>query len=68
MSLKLDQVQESDCEVKMHGDDNSKEGADEECDGKVDVRALALSLQTVKTVEDVGGILKDKGDLPLQVF
>ena len=68
MSLKLDQVQESDCEVKMHGDDNSKEGADEECDGKVDVRALALRLQTVKTVEDVEEILKDKGDLPLQVF
>ncbi|TKY63152.1 Pentatricopeptide repeat-containing protein [Spatholobus suberectus] len=63
-SLNLDHVQDSDRERKMRGDHNGKE----ECDGKVDVRALALRLQTAKTVEDVEEILKDKGDLPLQVF
>ncbi|RDX78444.1 Pentatricopeptide repeat-containing protein, partial [Mucuna pruriens] len=65
-SLNLDQVQGS--EIKMHGDDNSREDDVQKCDGKVDVRALALRLQTAKTVEDVEEILKDKGNLPLQVF
>ncbi|XP_047340819.1 protein LOW PHOTOSYNTHETIC EFFICIENCY 1, chloroplastic-like [Impatiens glandulifera] len=36
--------------------------------GKVDVRLLARSLESAKTVEDVEAILKDKGDLPLQVY
>nr|KYP50227.1 Pentatricopeptide repeat-containing protein At3g46610 family [Cajanus cajan] len=67
-SLNLDQVQDSDCEQKLHADHSSKEGGKEECDGKVDVRALALRLRTAKTVEDVEEILEDKGDLPLQVF
>ncbi|TQD99542.1 hypothetical protein C1H46_014878 [Malus baccata] len=35
---------------------------------KIDVRALALSLQFAKTADDVEEVLKDKGDLPLQVF
>ncbi|XP_027345770.1 pentatricopeptide repeat-containing protein At3g46610-like [Abrus precatorius] len=67
-SLNLNQVQDNDYEQKVHGDDNSEEDAEEECDGKIDVRALAMRLQTVKTVEDMEQILKDKGDLPLQVF
>ncbi|KAK7395745.1 hypothetical protein VNO78_16312 [Psophocarpus tetragonolobus] len=67
-SLNLDLVQDSQCEVKMCGDDKSKKGGKEGCDGKVDVKALALRLQTAKTVEDVEEILKDKGELPLQVF
>ncbi|KAL2320217.1 hypothetical protein Fmac_029186 [Flemingia macrophylla] len=67
-SLNLDHVKDSDCEQEMHGDHNNKEGGKEECDGKVDVRALALQLQTAKTVEDMQEILEDKGDLPLQVF
>ncbi|XP_014502126.1 pentatricopeptide repeat-containing protein At3g46610-like [Vigna radiata var. radiata] len=66
--LHLAQVQESDCEPKMGVGDNRKEGGKEESDGKVDVRALALRLQTAKTVDDVEEILVDKRDLPLQVF
>ncbi|XP_062105568.1 protein LOW PHOTOSYNTHETIC EFFICIENCY 1, chloroplastic [Humulus lupulus] len=36
--------------------------------GKVDVRELALSLQLAKTADDVDEVLKDKGELPLQVY
>ncbi|KAK7311094.1 hypothetical protein RJT34_08994 [Clitoria ternatea] len=66
----LDGVEDDDdCEEKMNGDDNSKEDEKlDECDGKVDVRALGMRLQTAKTVGDVEEILKDKGDLPLKVF
>lgn len=35
---------------------------------RVDVRALALSLRFAKTVDDVEEVLKDKGELPLQVY
>ncbi|XP_061341862.1 protein LOW PHOTOSYNTHETIC EFFICIENCY 1, chloroplastic-like [Gastrolobium bilobum] len=68
-SLNLDQVQDSYSEHKMLGDDdNRKEDEEEEYSSKLDVRALAMSLQTAKTVEDVEEILKDKGNLPLQVY
>ncbi|KAJ1399573.1 Tetratricopeptide-like helical domain superfamily [Sesbania bispinosa] len=63
-----DEVQDSYCEEKMHGDDNSEEDVKEESEDKVDVRALFMSLETAKTVEDVEEILKDMGDLPLQVY
>ncbi|PQQ12599.1 pentatricopeptide repeat-containing protein [Prunus yedoensis var. nudiflora] len=40
----------------------------EQKNDKIDVRELALSLQFAKTADDVEVVLKDKGDLPLQVF
>ncbi|KAK7338507.1 hypothetical protein VNO77_19119 [Canavalia gladiata] len=66
-SLNLDEVQDSDCKQKLLVE-SSEEDGEEECGGKIDVRALAMRLQTAKTVEDVEEILKDKGDLPPQVF
>lgn len=35
---------------------------------RIDVRALALSLQFARTANDVEEVLKDKGELPLQVY
>lgn len=35
---------------------------------RVDVRALALSLHSATTAEDVDEVLRDKGELPLQVY
>ena len=67
-SSNSDQSQDINCEEKMHGDDDGEEDDEEENDSKVDVRALAMSLQSAKTVEDVEEILKDKGDLPPQVY
>lgn len=64
----LDRVQESCDERKMHGDNDGEEGEKEEYDGKVDVRALANSLQSAKSVKDVEEVLKDKGELPLKVY
>ncbi|XP_058736721.1 protein LOW PHOTOSYNTHETIC EFFICIENCY 1, chloroplastic-like [Vicia villosa] len=55
-------------ELKSNGDDDVEEGEKEEYDGKIDVRELTISLQSAKTVEDVEEVLKDKGDLPLQVY
>ncbi|KAL5057322.1 hypothetical protein RYX36_028926 [Vicia faba] len=59
-------------EQKLNGgddnDDDVEEGEMKEFDVKIDVRELAISLQSAKTVEDVEEILKDKGDLPLQVY
>ncbi|XP_068667194.1 protein LOW PHOTOSYNTHETIC EFFICIENCY 1, chloroplastic-like [Aristolochia californica] len=40
----------------------------EESSSRVDVRALAMNLQFVKTVEDVEEVLKDFEELPLPVF
>ncbi|GAU28999.1 hypothetical protein TSUD_165170 [Trifolium subterraneum] len=70
-SLNSDRVEESYDEDKMNGgddDDGVEEGEIEEYDGKIDVRELGNSLQNVKTVKDVEKVLKDKGDLPLQVY
>lgn len=52
---------------------NKGEDVPEEEDGKgesdrIDVRALAWSLRLAKTADDVEDILKDKGELPLQVY
>lgn len=72
LSLDLDRVEESYDENKVVGDDDGdgdgEEGEKEEYDGRVDVRELANSLQSAKNVKDVEEVLKDKGDLPLQVF
>ncbi len=45
-----------------------EEGHGEEKSTKLDVRSLASSLQFARTVDDVEEVLKDKGDLPSQVF
>ncbi|XP_023531416.1 pentatricopeptide repeat-containing protein At3g46610-like [Cucurbita pepo subsp. pepo] len=47
-----------------------EEGIEGEGDGdvKVDVRALAGRLELARTVDDVEEVLKDVGELPLQVF
>lgn len=49
-------------------DATSRGGNWEQKNENVDVRALALSLQFAKTADDVEEVLKDKGNLPLQVF
>ncbi|KZV15158.1 pentatricopeptide repeat-containing protein-like [Dorcoceras hygrometricum] len=41
---------------------------DDENNARIDVRALAWTLQSAKDADDVGKILKDKGELPLQVY
>ncbi|KAM6573280.1 hypothetical protein CsatA_017360 [Cannabis sativa] len=43
-------------------------GSEGENGGKVNVRELGLSLGLAKTADDVDEILKDKGELPLQVY
>jgi pentatricopeptide repeat protein len=55
-------------------DDNEKRGdgdpesGEEEKNAKVDVRSLAWSLRFARTADDVEEVLKDKGELPLQVY
>ncbi|KAE8021409.1 hypothetical protein FH972_007302 [Carpinus fangiana] len=55
-------------------DDNDKRGdgdpesGEEEKSTKVDVRSLAWSLRFARTADDVEEVLKDKGELPLQVY
>lgn len=51
-------------------DDNveSTEKHGEEKSSKVDVRSLAWSLRFARTADDVEEVLKDKGELPLQVY
>lgn len=41
---------------------------DDENNARVDVRALAWTLHSAKDADDVEKILKDKGELPLQVY
>ncbi|KAI9120623.1 hypothetical protein K1719_007656 [Acacia pycnantha] len=57
--LNLDEVQDSNYEQQKQA---------EEDDSKIDVRALAFSLQSAKTVDEMEEILKDKGELPPQVY
>lgn len=72
LSSDLDRVEESYDEQKVLGvgddDGDGEEGEKEVYDDKVDVRELANSLQSAKNVKDMEEVLKDKGDLPLQVF
>ncbi|EXC31403.1 hypothetical protein L484_017686 [Morus notabilis] len=55
-------------ENKVIEDVGSEEKSREEKGGKVDVRELASSLRFAKTADDVDEVLKDKGELPPQVF
>ncbi|KAK4804917.1 hypothetical protein SAY86_004734 [Trapa natans] len=56
------------------GDDKGEEEkpverwSQEEKNGRIDVRALAESLRSARSAEDVEEVLKEKGELPLQVF
>ncbi|MED6171987.1 hypothetical protein PIB30_045905 [Stylosanthes scabra] len=56
------------CEQEVQSDDKAGKGGGEEIDVKVNVKELASILQSVKTVEEVEDILKEKGELPLQVY
>ncbi|KAK1318168.1 Pentatricopeptide repeat-containing protein [Acorus calamus] len=47
---------------------NIKSESVDKCNAKIDVRVLALSLQSAKTADDVEAVLKDLGELPLPVF
>ncbi|XP_015971407.1 protein LOW PHOTOSYNTHETIC EFFICIENCY 1, chloroplastic [Arachis duranensis] len=67
-SSNSDQTEGINYEQEIQSDNNAGEDGREESDVKVDVRALATTLQSAKTVEDVEDILKDKGELPLQVY
>jgi pentatricopeptide repeat protein len=66
-SKNSDRVEESYDEDKMNGGDDD-DGEEEEYDVMIDVKELGYSLQSAKTVKDVEEVLKDKGDLPLQVY
>ncbi|CAK7328197.1 unnamed protein product [Dovyalis caffra] len=48
------------------GSEGKEVGEDQ--DRKIDVRALAQSLHFAKTVDDIEEVLKDKGELPVQVY
>lgn len=58
----------SDEEQKCEVDVGSEGEAGEERDEKIDVPALAQSLYFAKTVDDIEEVLKDKGELPVQVY
>ncbi|KAL2505271.1 Pentatricopeptide repeat-containing protein [Abeliophyllum distichum] len=45
-----------------------KENERNENSTRIDVRALAWSLHSARTAEDVGEVLRDKGELPVQVY
>ncbi|KAK2413726.1 Pentatricopeptide repeat (PPR) superfamily protein [Trifolium repens] len=66
-SKNSDRVEESYDEDKMNGGDDDDD-EEEEYDVMIDVKELGYSLQSAKTVKDVEEVLKDKGDLPLQVY
>ncbi|XP_048328105.1 protein LOW PHOTOSYNTHETIC EFFICIENCY 1, chloroplastic [Ziziphus jujuba] len=57
----------ADQQDKKTEDFSGEEGGEGES-GRIDVRALAWSLRLAKTADDVEDILKDKGELPLQVY
>lgn len=63
-----DNNNDDDDEQDNKGEDFSEEEDGEGESGRIDVRALARSLRLAKTADDVEDILKDKGELPLQVF
>ncbi|KAL5581271.1 hypothetical protein UlMin_013713 [Ulmus minor] len=64
----LNGVNDDEEEENNGGDFGSKEGNGVEKSGRVDVRELAWSLRFAKTVDDIEEVLKDRGELPLQVY
>lgn len=73
-NLHLGRIEEGDDSIDGKEQENkvtdvgSEEENGKEKSGKVDVRKLALSLRMAKTEDDVDEVLKDKGELPLQVY
>jgi pentatricopeptide repeat protein len=63
--LVLGEADDSDDNDK--GGDGDPESGDEKST-KVDVRSVARSLRFARTADDVEEVLKDKGELPLQVY
>ncbi|KAH7846142.1 hypothetical protein Vadar_010419 [Vaccinium darrowii] len=59
--------EELDRSVKEKGSENKKVGEEKKKE-RIDVRLLGGSLRLARTVEDVEEVLKDKGELPLQVY
>uniref|UniRef100_A0A6N2LA13 Uncharacterized protein n=1 Tax=Salix viminalis TaxID=40686 RepID=A0A6N2LA13_SALVM len=57
-----DEEQNGEVDVRSEGE------VGEEQDEKIDVRTLAKSLYFAKTVDDIEEVLKDKGELPVQVY
>ncbi|KAF5961652.1 hypothetical protein HYC85_002861 [Camellia sinensis] len=55
-------------EENEEGKDVENEKLGKKKSARVDVRSLAWSLRFAKTAEDVEEVLKDKGDLPIQVY
>ncbi|CAM8924890.1 unnamed protein product [Rhodiola kirilowii] len=55
----------------VRNDGKCSEGKDKEMKAngrRIDVKALALSLHFAKTADDVEEVLRDKGEIPLQVY
>ncbi|KAK6155247.1 hypothetical protein DH2020_009495 [Rehmannia glutinosa] len=66
----VDDVKESN-EDDSHDDDDEQKSGEKTQNGnnrRVDVRALAFKLHSSKNADDVEKVLKEKGDLPLQVY
>ncbi|KAH7846286.1 hypothetical protein Vadar_012173 [Vaccinium darrowii] len=59
--------EELDRSVKENGSENKKVGEEKKKE-RIDVRLLGGSLRLSRTAEDVEEVLKDKGELPLQVY
>ncbi|XP_010514983.1 PREDICTED: pentatricopeptide repeat-containing protein At3g46610-like [Camelina sativa] len=55
-------------EEEVSTEDSSAVNGGEKNSSRVNVRELAFSLRAAKTADDVDDVLKDKGELPLQVF
>lgn len=71
-SHNLDRVEDSDNnsnlgEIRVLDYGNGEE-VEEEKNRRIDVQALAWSLHSAKTADDVEEVLKDKGELPLRVY
>lgn len=60
-------IEELDSSAKEKGSENRKVGKEKKKE-RIDVRLLAGSLRLARTVEDVEEVLKEKGELPLQVY
>ncbi|KAJ8750372.1 hypothetical protein K2173_014287 [Erythroxylum novogranatense] len=61
-------IVESNFDDVLSGFENEEEVGEEEKGKKFDVRELAGSLYSVKTADDVEEVLKEKGELPPQVY
>ncbi|KAJ7974711.1 Pentatricopeptide repeat-containing protein [Quillaja saponaria] len=67
--LNLDEkVENNDDKEKEQNEIYSEKDDGEKKSAKIDVRALAWSLRSAKTASDVDEVLREMGDLPLQVY